>query len=129
MYEDLVWLQAVVPLNEECGLIEWIQNLNGLRQILHRIYRDTGIYMTGQELKQNMCKIDTPLATKRDIFKNKLVPRHPPVFGEWFLRNFPDPQVWWANYISVESCFFRIYEKIIHQNAVLSHDKGCSEES
>ncbi|XP_047501891.1 serine/threonine-protein kinase ATR-like [Penaeus chinensis] len=85
---------AVVPLNEECGLIEWIQNLNGLRQILHRIYRDTGIYMSGQELKQNMCKIDTPLATKRDIFKNKLVPRHPPVFGEWFLRNFPDPQAW-----------------------------------
>lgn len=87
-------LQAVVPLNEECGLIEWIQNLNGLRQILHRIYRDNGMYMSGQELKQNMCKQDTPFATKLDIFKNKLVPRHPPVFGEWFLRNFPDPQAW-----------------------------------
>ncbi|KAG7176083.1 serine/threonine-protein kinase atr-like [Homarus americanus] len=85
---------TVVPLNEECGLIEWIQNLHGLRQILHRLYRDAGIYMPAQELKQNMCKIETPLATKREIFLKTLVPRHPPVFGTWFLRTFPDPQAW-----------------------------------
>ncbi|KAK8381931.1 hypothetical protein O3P69_015148 [Scylla paramamosain] len=85
---------AVVPLNEECGLIEWIENLNGLRQILHRLYKDSGNYMSAQELKQNMCKRDTPLSTKREVYLNKLVPRHPPVFGTWFLRTFPDPQAW-----------------------------------
>nr|XP_053640480.1 serine/threonine-protein kinase ATR-like [Cherax quadricarinatus] len=85
---------AVVPLNEECGLIEWIQNLHGLRQILHTLYRDSGIFMSAQELKQSMCKLDTLLATKRDVFLNKLVPRHPPVFATWFLRTFPDPQAW-----------------------------------
>ncbi|XP_050687762.1 serine/threonine-protein kinase ATR-like isoform X2 [Eriocheir sinensis] len=85
---------AVVPLNEECGLIEWIENLHGLRQILHRLYRDSGNYMPAQELKQNMCKRDAPLVTKREVYLNKLVPRHPPVFGTWFLRTFPDPQAW-----------------------------------
>nr|XP_045585132.1 serine/threonine-protein kinase atr-like isoform X1 [Procambarus clarkii] len=85
---------AVVPLNEECGLIEWIENLHGLRQILHTLYRDSGVYMAAQELKQNMCKLDTPLASKREIFLNRLVPRHPPVFGTWFLRTFSDPQAW-----------------------------------
>lgn len=83
-----------MPLNEECGLIEWIENLHGLRHILHRLYRDSGNYMPAQELKQNMCKKDAPLATKREVYLNKLVPRHPPVFGTWFLRTFPDPQAW-----------------------------------
>ena len=25
---------------------------------------------------------------------NTLIKRHPPVFAEWFVRNFPDPQAW-----------------------------------
>ncbi|KAK3852062.1 hypothetical protein Pcinc_041331, partial [Petrolisthes cinctipes] len=85
---------TVVPLNEECGLIEWIENLSGLRQILHRLYRDSGVYMGAAELKQNMCKRDSSLGVKREIFMQKLLPRHPPVFSTWFLRTFPDPQAW-----------------------------------
>ncbi|XP_076061506.1 serine/threonine-protein kinase atr-like isoform X2 [Oratosquilla oratoria] len=91
---------TVVPLNEECGLIEWVPNLTGLRQILHRLYRDCGKYTSGQELKQLMCKRETPLATKRDIYLNKLVPKHPPVFSEWFLKTFPDPQAWYMARLS-----------------------------
>lgn len=85
---------TVIPLNEECGLLEWVSNLIGFRHILHKLFKDYGVYMTGQELRACMCKIETPLATKRDIFLNKLVPRHPPLMGEWFLRTFPDPQAW-----------------------------------
>ena len=31
--------QAVIPLNEECGLLEWVQNTHGLRNILTKIYK------------------------------------------------------------------------------------------
>lgn len=31
-----------------------------------------------------------------EIFKQKLLPRHPPIFREWFLRTFPDPTSWWV---------------------------------
>lgn len=34
---------TVLPLNEECGLIEWIPNLLGLRIILMNIYKTKGL--------------------------------------------------------------------------------------
>ena len=33
--------------------------------------------------------------TKIQIYRQKLLPRHPPVFSEWFLRTFPDPTSWY----------------------------------
>lgn len=41
-YDDMYMyflFQTVIPLNEECGLIEWVSNTAGLRPILHKIYR------------------------------------------------------------------------------------------
>lgn len=35
-------LYSVVPLNEECGLIEWVPNLLGLRPILLSLYKQKG---------------------------------------------------------------------------------------
>ena len=34
---------AVVPLNEECGLIEWVPNTTGFRHILTAIYNAEGL--------------------------------------------------------------------------------------
>ncbi|KAF2357789.1 Phosphatidylinositol 3-/4-kinase catalytic domain [Trinorchestia longiramus] len=91
---NLVTGQGVVPLNEECGLLEWVHDLHGLRCVLHKIYREKGIYMPAAELKLYMCKQDVSLETKLDIFINKLKARHPPVLGEWFFRTFPHPHTW-----------------------------------
>ena len=35
---------AVIPLNEECGLIEWVPKTVGFRHILVKLYRSKGIY-------------------------------------------------------------------------------------
>ncbi|GAB6018708.1 hypothetical protein CHUAL_000384 [Chamberlinius hualienensis] len=86
---------AVVPLNEECGLIEWVPNLNGLRIILHEIYREKNIYVTGQTLKNLAPNRQDSVARKLDIFKNKLMPLYPPVLSEWFLKTFPSPISWY----------------------------------
>ena len=43
--------QSVIPLNEQCGLIEWVSNMRGLRQILLGIYRPRGLSMTARELR------------------------------------------------------------------------------
>jgi hypothetical protein len=32
---------------------------------------------------------------RRELFTDVLVPRHPPVFHEWFLKEFPDPAKWY----------------------------------
>ncbi|XP_045771949.1 serine/threonine-protein kinase ATR-like isoform X2 [Maniola jurtina] len=86
---------SVLPLNEECGLIEWVPNLVGLRPILVHIYKQKGIHTSNRELKEMMCSIRDPVEKKRRIYEEQLLPRHPPVFQEWFRRVFSDPYGWY----------------------------------
>ena len=83
-----------MPLNEECGLMEWVHHLNGLRNVLHKIYREKGLYMPALELRKYMVKQDMPLENKLHVFVNVLKERHPPVLGEWFLKTFLHPHKW-----------------------------------
>ncbi|XP_012230547.1 serine/threonine-protein kinase ATR [Linepithema humile] len=86
---------SVVPLNEECGLIEWVPNLVGFRPTIMNLYKEKGIALTNRELKTYICTLKDPLEKKRQIFLQKLLPRHPPVFGDWFRIMFPDPYGWY----------------------------------
>lgn len=45
----------MVPLNEECGLIEWVPNLVGLRPTILNLYKERGIAITSRELKTMIC--------------------------------------------------------------------------
>jgi serine/threonine-protein kinase ATR len=47
-----VQFQHVVPLNEECGIVEWVPKLVAYRNVLIRLYKEAGIYMTNKQLKQ-----------------------------------------------------------------------------
>lgn len=42
-------------MNEECGLIEWVPNLIGLRPILMNLYKEKGIAVPTKELKTMIC--------------------------------------------------------------------------
>ncbi|KAG9494230.1 hypothetical protein GDO78_001862 [Eleutherodactylus coqui] len=86
---------AVIPLNDECGIIEWVNNTEGLRNILLKLYKERGIYMGGRELRHYMLPKNAPEEEKLKTFKEILLLRHPPVFHEWFLRTFPDPTSWY----------------------------------
>ena len=74
---------AVTPLNEECGLIEWVQHTTGLRHILQPLYQElhskNTVTARAKELYQN------PSLTAIQRF-NKLLSEYPPVFYHWFLR-------------------------------------------
>ncbi|XP_057715300.1 serine/threonine-protein kinase ATR [Corythoichthys intestinalis] len=88
---------AVIPLNEECGIIEWVNNTGGLRHILTKLYKERGIYLSGKELRKLMLPKTAPLEEKLRIHKEVLCARHPPIFYEWFLRTFPDPTSWYSS--------------------------------
>ena len=60
---------AVIPLNEECGLIEWIPNLIGLRHILNKIYKEKGLVTSNTDLKRLMPQLRDTLARKKEIFQ------------------------------------------------------------
>lgn len=49
--------------------------------------------MKPKEVAEFNCGVKDSLDKKRDIFIKKLLPRHPPVLGDWFRKTFPDAQV------------------------------------
>ncbi|KAK4874516.1 hypothetical protein RN001_013876 [Aquatica leii] len=87
-------LYSVVPLNEECGLLEWIPDLIGFRPALVQLYKERGLGLTTKELTQMFCDQKDSLVKKREVFTKSLLPKHPPILNEWFRKTFPDPQSW-----------------------------------
>ncbi|MEQ2271045.1 hypothetical protein XENORESO_020637, partial [Xenotaenia resolanae] len=88
---------AVIPLNEECGIIEWVNNTAGLRHILTKLYKERGVHLSGKELRKLILPKTAAFEEKLRIHKEVLCARHPPVFYEWFLRTFPDPESWYSS--------------------------------
>ncbi|PWN18138.1 hypothetical protein BCV69DRAFT_274423 [Microstroma glucosiphilum] len=90
----LIRTYAVVTLNEECGLIEWVPNTVGLRHILHKLYSSKGIHLYSNDIRVVMdeCRKDPRRAG--ELFEKKVLVNYPPVFHEWFLNTFPEPAAW-----------------------------------
>ena len=95
------YFQTVFPLNETNGIIEWVDNLQPFRIILHRLYRQLlgpKKMMKGDDIKKCAATLKDPT---EDLKKFRyLLERHPSVFAEWFVRNFPDPQAWFMARLS-----------------------------
>ncbi|XXH03128.1 hypothetical protein Hte_009521 [Hypoxylon texense] len=86
---------AVTPLNEECGIIEWVDGLKTLRDILLVIYRSRGIIPNYGQLTQMMK--DAALGDKNTkIFTEGILKMFPPVLPSWFIAQFPNPSAWFA---------------------------------
>ena len=96
---------SVCPLNEECGLIEWVPNTHTLRTLLAKIYeqdntkvkttdiRDSYEKMTGNQTARRLGE-----ATAGEVrwTQEWCRPRFPPVFHKWLLKTFPEPSRWFA---------------------------------
>lgn len=86
---------AVTPLNEECGIIEWVNGLKTLRDILLSLYRVKEITPNYGELKVYLDE-----ASKGDdklpLFTEKVLGGFPPVFHSWFVQQFPEPSAWFV---------------------------------
>lgn len=86
---------AVTPLNEECGIIEWIDGLKTLRDILLNIYRSRGIVPNYNSLAQMMK--DAAMSDKNTkLFTESVLGMFPPVLPYWFISQFPNSSAWFA---------------------------------
>lgn len=94
---------AVTPLNENSGIIEWIENLSTLRSILIKLYQERGIgAVTSSEWRQHEDKISRDKEYALKIFNMFLDRYRPTVLYEWLLRTFPEPNAWYnarCNYV------------------------------
>ncbi|KAM0756274.1 hypothetical protein T439DRAFT_320977 [Meredithblackwellia eburnea MCA 4105] len=86
---------SVVPLNEECGLIEWVPHVVVLRGILNKLYSARNKAGWSPILKKVFDTIrDNPATIGERFEKEVLVEYAPPVFHQWFLDAFPEPAAW-----------------------------------
>jgi serine/threonine-protein kinase ATR len=84
---------AVVPLNEECGIIEWVPGLKTMRDILLNLYSIRKIYPDYMSLKQVMEEASAS-ESKIRRYIDEVVGRFPPVLHLWFIQQFPNPSAW-----------------------------------
>ncbi|MCJ1313521.1 serine/threonine-protein kinase M1 [Agyrium rufum] len=87
---------AVTPLNEECGLIEWVDNLKTLRDILLKIYKQKNTSINYQILRDLLDQSIADYPHNTHIFREKVLSQFQPVFHEWFVEMFPEPSMWFA---------------------------------
>jgi serine/threonine-protein kinase ATR len=84
---------GVVPLNEECGLIEWVPNTQPMRPTILPLYGhpSDGSPELTKAIKAHM---DSKL-TRLEIFETRLLPMFKPcLFHRWFLSSWPEPYSW-----------------------------------
>ncbi|XP_067639107.1 serine/threonine-protein kinase ATR [Eurosta solidaginis] len=86
---------AAIPFNEECGLVEWLPNLNSFRAICNSVYRMRGLGLPDRMLRQCALPKTDSIEKKRSVFLDTLLPAHPPVFQEWLRRRFCTPNSWY----------------------------------
>ncbi|GMJ02240.1 Ataxia telangiectasia-mutated and RAD3-related [Hibiscus trionum] len=87
---------AVIPLTEDCGMVEWVPHTRGLRHILQDIYITCSKFdrqKTNPQIKRiyDQCSGKIP---EDEMLKNKILPMFPPVFHQWFLTTFSEPAAW-----------------------------------
>lgn len=87
---------AVIPLTEDCGMVEWVPHTRGLRHILQDIYITCGRFdrqKTNPSIKRiyDQCQGKMP---EDEMLKTKILPMFPPIFHKWFLNTFSEPAAW-----------------------------------
>ncbi|KAL3418858.1 protein kinase Rad3 (phosphatidylinositol 3) [Phlyctema vagabunda] len=86
---------AVTPLNEECGIIEWVDGLKTLRDLLLTLYKPVGISPNYREIEM-LCDEASKDEKKMALFSEKVLGQFPPIFHQWFVQQFPEPPAWFA---------------------------------
>ncbi|OJJ33117.1 hypothetical protein ASPWEDRAFT_174541 [Aspergillus wentii DTO 134E9] len=86
---------AVTPLNEECGLIEWVDNLRTLRELVIKLLRERAITPNYNEIRQYLNEACSD-NSKLPLFTTKVLAKFPPVLHEWFVEMFPETGTWFA---------------------------------
>jgi len=85
---------AVIPLNENYGIIEWVENSRTMRDILRSHYANINITLDIGGIKKVLDK-DCDVSEKAALFRSEILDRYPPVLYHWFIENFPDPSSWY----------------------------------
>lgn len=86
---------AVTPLNEECGIIEWVDGPKTLRDILLSLYKARNIAPNYHSI-ESLMKEASASEANIELFTKNVLRQFPAVLPEWFISQFPNPSAWFA---------------------------------
>ncbi|CAG9464680.1 unnamed protein product [Pedinophyceae sp. YPF-701] len=90
---------AVVPLTEDCGLIEWVPFTLGFRHACCEVYGLEGLYdrRTSNKDIKRIYDSNSPLSGVRpSLWLNSVLRQFPPRMHRWFMIRYPEPAQWLA---------------------------------
>ncbi|KAF2673965.1 hypothetical protein BT63DRAFT_422071 [Microthyrium microscopicum] len=85
---------AVTTLNDEHGVLEWVDGLKALRDIITGLLSRDGIRVDYNGVKSMMDKALTNKLDGHTVFTDKVLPMYPPQLYKWFLETFLEPETW-----------------------------------
>eukprot|EP00850_Spirogloea_muscicola_P002685 SM000010S04323 [mRNA] locus=s10:934582:948443:- [translate_table: standard] len=104
---------AVLPLTEDCGMIEWVLHTRGLRHILQQVNGSALIlwtlsYLVAKDIYMACGKFDRQKtnptikkiydqmadADRSEAFRTRILSMFPPMFHKWLLNTFTEPAAW-----------------------------------
>jgi serine/threonine-protein kinase ATR len=91
---------SVLPMSEECGLIEWVPNTTGFRHLVKQVHDENDIltcFSTIKRMYDEHAQI-IPASIDNEIrLYQRLCEMYRPVFHKYFLTQFPEPSAWFQS--------------------------------
>lgn len=90
---------AVLPMREDCGLIEWVNNTTTYRNVISSIHRGHGIDPgIGAAVKYKKQLEEKYPGERNKVFVFQMLQRRfPAMLHKWFYSKFPEPTSWFEN--------------------------------
>jgi serine/threonine-protein kinase ATR len=92
---------SIICLNEECGILEWVNNTSALRSLIkesHTYFPEAYPFKDAREfqndIKENQDKYWFDIETMTTKYNELVLSKYRPYFHRWFLEHFRDPTDW-----------------------------------
>lgn len=86
---------AVLPLTEDCGLVEWVPHTVGLRHCVQDVYAAEGLFDPSTTNGRIKTMYDAAAGARRKApLLQSVLELFPPRLHRWMLNKFPEPSAW-----------------------------------
>ncbi|KII70783.1 Serine/threonine-protein kinase atr [Thelohanellus kitauei] len=91
-----IHLYAVVPLNDECGILEWVEKTVSYRSVVNKLYAERKLGIPLEKIKEMYNSTQRLPDALLKMFTERVLPAFPPVLYNYFFDKYQDASSWLA---------------------------------
>ena len=95
---------AVLPVSDDCGIIEWVNKLVTLRAAADAMYQREGLGLSTNQLKALKDRAESASRSVYRLYTEDVLPNFPPLLHKWFMLTFLDPGHWFSARLAFTRC-------------------------